>query len=438
MAKETYQPAQIAAPAATGGAGPQFEAKVGAFYVLPLLSGGEPRGLPGATVRSVAFQQRITEHPLDDVVIKAANRDGSPATLEIQVKRTLTFTASDTEFRDVVGQIWEAAQKPDFATSRYELAAATARTTTRIEQTCQEVLHWARELPDGATFATHIDRPSFASNDMRSFVEVFRTNLGLAGAPTDDETVWRLLRRFQILVFDFESAGSDYEHRARENLRGMLAADQADRANDLWPVLIDYVGASARAAGTTDRPAIATLLEQQHGVRLTPHAYLRPVYERLAEATEQALDEIDETVGGVRLARNTLIDGAYDVIHQHPTVLIQGRPGVGKSAVMKHLAVRLQAEGCILALRRGRIIPGGWAVMAHTIGWAGSQAELFNELGAGAERSCSSTTSTRSTIRANGLQSPICCRKPPGVRAGTSSQPAASKVMTGKSNFPRA
>jgi len=34
-AKETHQPAQIAAPAATGGAGPQFEAKVGAFYVLP-------------------------------------------------------------------------------------------------------------------------------------------------------------------------------------------------------------------------------------------------------------------------------------------------------------------------------------------------------------------------------------------------------------------
>ncbi|HZR89779.1 MAG TPA: AAA family ATPase [Bradyrhizobium sp.] len=334
-------------------------------------------------MRGVAFQQRGADHPLDDVVIKAVNPDGSPATLEIQVKRTLTFTASDTEFRDVVGQIWQAAQKPDFATSRYELAAAIARTTTRIEQACQEVLHWARQLPDGATFAAHINRPSFASNDMRSFVDVFRTDLGLAGAPTDDETAWRLLRRFQILVFDFESAGSDYEHRARENFRWILSPDQADRANDLWPVLIDHVGACARSAGATNRAAIVTLLQQQHGVRLTPHAYLRPVYERLAEAAEQALDEIDESVGGVRLARNTLIDEAYDVLHQHPVMLIQGRPGVGKSAVMKHLAVRLQTEGCVLALRRGRIISGGWLAMAHTIGWAGSQAELFNELGAG-------------------------------------------------------
>jgi hypothetical protein len=177
MAKEMYRPAQIAAPAATGNAGPQFEAKVGAFYVLPLLSGGEPRGLPGATVRSVAFQQRVAEHPLDDVVVKAVNRDGSPSTLEIQVKRTLTFTASDAEFRDVVGQIWNAAKKPDFETSRYELAAAIARTTTRIEHACQEALHWARQLPDGATFAARINRPTFASNEMRGFVDVFRANL---------------------------------------------------------------------------------------------------------------------------------------------------------------------------------------------------------------------------------------------------------------------
>jgi hypothetical protein len=193
----------------------------------------------------------------------------------------------------------------------------------------------------------------------------------------------RLLRRFQILVFDFESTGSDYEHRAREHLRWTLVPDQADRANDLWPVLIDCVGACARAAGAMDRATVVTTLEQQHGVRFTAHPYVRPVYERLTEAAEQALDEIDETVGRVRLARNSLIDEAYNVLHQHPVMLIQGRPGVGKSAIMKQIAERLRAEGCVLALRRGRIISGGWSVMAHTIGWVGSQAELFNELGAG-------------------------------------------------------
>jgi hypothetical protein len=178
---------QVAPPASTGNAGPQFENKVGAFYLLSLLVGSEPRGLPGATTRRVAFQQRGSGRPLDDVIIQATNADGSAATLEIQAKRTLTFTATDTEFKEVVAQIWAAAQKSEFGSSRYELAVAIARTSTRVEASCQEVLHWARQLPDGATFATHINLEGFSSKGMRDFVEVFRANLLAAGAPADDD-----------------------------------------------------------------------------------------------------------------------------------------------------------------------------------------------------------------------------------------------------------
>jgi hypothetical protein len=179
---------RTAPPAATGNAGPQFEASVGAFYLLSLLSEGEPRGLSGATTRTVEFQRRGSGHPLDDVIVKAANADGSAAVLEIQAKRTLMFTASDKEFRDVVSQMWDAAKTPEFETIRYELAVAIARTTTRVELACQSVLDWARQLPDAATFAAHIGRENFSSKDMRDFVKVFRANLALAGAPTDNET----------------------------------------------------------------------------------------------------------------------------------------------------------------------------------------------------------------------------------------------------------
>jgi hypothetical protein len=119
------------------------------------------------------LQQRGSDRPLDDITITATNADGSAAILEIQAKRSLTFTASDREFTDVVAEMWEAAQKPDFQTIRYELAVAIARTTTRVEHDCREVLHWARQLPDGATFSAHINREKFASKRMRDFVDVF-------------------------------------------------------------------------------------------------------------------------------------------------------------------------------------------------------------------------------------------------------------------------
>jgi len=89
---------------------------VGAFYLLSLLGGTEPRGLPGATVQTVAFQQYASGRPLDDVIIEATNADGSAAVLEIQAKRALTFTASEDEFGDVVKRMWASAQKPEFKT----------------------------------------------------------------------------------------------------------------------------------------------------------------------------------------------------------------------------------------------------------------------------------------------------------------------------------
>jgi hypothetical protein len=93
VSKERSNTAQVASPAATANAGPKFEAKTGAFYLLSLLANGEPRGLPGATIRSVRFQQRGSGRPLDDVTILATNADGSAAILEIQAKRT--FANSD-------------------------------------------------------------------------------------------------------------------------------------------------------------------------------------------------------------------------------------------------------------------------------------------------------------------------------------------------------
>jgi hypothetical protein len=375
--------ATATSPAGTGAAGSQFEAKVGAFYILAFLSGGEPRGLPGAVVKSVRLQQRASGYPLDDVIVRAKNADGTEATLEIQAKRTLTFTASDDQFNDVVSQVWDASQKSEFQTTRYEMAVALARTTTRIEQACQEVLHWARHLPDGVTFSAHINRNGFSSEGMRDFVRVFRDNLAKAGAPTDDETVWWLLSRLQILVFDFESPGSDYDHRARERCRLALAPEQASRAADLWPLLIDEAGAYARSGGVVERPAIIERLSRAHGFSFGDRADLRSVSARLAEAAELAIDEIKDDVGGVKLPRTKLVDQAHAGLETRRVLHIGGAPGCGKTVLLKQLVQLLMAEGRVIVLRNGRIIPGGWLSMSHSIGCAVSRNELFNELGCG-------------------------------------------------------
>jgi hypothetical protein len=153
----------VAPPSATGNAGASFEAKVGAFYLLALLTTGEPRGLPAAVARSVQFQGAADDRPFDDVIVKAMNADGSSAVLEVQAKRTMDFTATDPEFRDVVSRLWVASQLPEFRSIRYEMAVAIARTSTQIERPYQEVLHWARRHISADVFHRHLNLSGYAS-----------------------------------------------------------------------------------------------------------------------------------------------------------------------------------------------------------------------------------------------------------------------------------
>ena len=89
-------------PTSTGPAGSHFEAQVGASYLLALLAGGEPRGLPGTSIDRVELQRAAEGRALDDVIVHAHDARGANAILEIQVKREITFAPSDEVFGDVV------------------------------------------------------------------------------------------------------------------------------------------------------------------------------------------------------------------------------------------------------------------------------------------------------------------------------------------------
>ena len=383
MDNEPAHPPPAVSPAASGPAGAQFESKVGAFYLLDLLGSGEPRGLPGTAVRAVRFQQSAQGRPLDDVTIDAINADGSDAFLDIQAKRTINFTRGDVNFADVVRQLQSTSQKQQFETSRYEMAVAIARTSTRIERECQQALQWARRLSNGASFAAHMQRPGFASNGMREFVDAFRHHLAATGAATDDETVWGLLRRFQILVFDFEAPGSDYDHRARERGRTVLAIDQTSRSADLWSILTDEALSYDAVGGEADRATLVRDLGQKHGLRFVDKPELCLVHARLSEAADNAIADIRDSIGGARLSRAEAVEDAYQGLEQSRVVQISGAAGVGKSAILKALVEHQRGEGTVLVLAPGRIVGGGWLKMAAVIECPVGLNVLLNELGCG-------------------------------------------------------
>lgn len=371
--------ANASSPAASGPAGSHFEAQVGAAYLLALLTGSEPRGLPGTTIDSIKLQRAAEGHPLDDVIIHTHDGRGSPAVLEVQVKRTISFTPSDDVFQKVIEQIARASQLPDFWTSRHELAIATARTSRKIDGAYQDVLTWARQLGDAVTFFSRINRPGSANDDMRTFVATFRAHLQNSGVLSDDDSVWRLLRRLQILVFDFAAEGSASEDLARERAVRALHADDGARAGGLWSALIELALRTAASGGERKRGDLITELGRQ-GFRLAGERRYSTARAVLAEAARHALDDIADQIGGARLTRHELVTAIHAALDVGRYVEIRGDAGVGKSGLLKHFAEQTAMEAPVIVLSPIRTTPRGWMAMRDVIGFDGTARELLTDL----------------------------------------------------------
>lgn len=364
-------------PTSSGPAGSHFEAQVGASYLLALLTGAEPRGLPGMVIDSIELQRANEGRALDDVIVHTHDATGATAVLEIQVKREIRFSPGDDIFRDVVRQIATDTRRPDFWTSRYELAVATAKVSAKIAGPYQDVLTWARQLGSATTFVESINRAGSA--DKRTFVDTFRTRLQEAGAPHNDETVWGLLRRFQILVYDFTAPGSADESRARERAALALHVDDAQHAATFWTELVELALRAAASGGDRTR---AELLEDFRGraFRLAGERRHTSARRRLAEASENALADIDDSLAGAVLFRHERLTEIRAALATGRYVEIRGTSGVGKSGLLKHLARQVATESRIIVLSPERTTPRGWSHMRAVLDFDGTAPELLADL----------------------------------------------------------
>jgi hypothetical protein len=370
----------MTSPAATGPAGPHFEGQVGAYYLLALLAGAEARGLPGCIIERVCLQGATSGYSLDDVIVHAHELSGKVSTIEIQVKRHVSFAPSDEVFAAVMKQVASAVVQPGFWESRTELAVATAHHSAQIDGPYQDVLTWARELGDAASFHHRFNLSSVASESMRTFVSTFRSHLQANGAPADDQTVWGLLRRFHILVFDFTAPSSANEDLAKERTVRILPPGEEQRASEFWRLLVERSIAIAKSGGDRTREQLQS--EFADGFRFAPLRRHHQSLARLGEFSRQALEDIENRVAGVHLSRQKYVNQMWECLQKGRYIDIRGDAGVGKSGILRHFAEQLSSQSRIVVLSPDRTPLRGWAGMRQELDFHGNCRELLTELSA--------------------------------------------------------
>ena len=355
-------------PSSSGPAGPLFEGQVGAHYLLTMMAEADPRGMPGTLIERVELQRAGEGHPLDDIVVRGLTKNGHATLLEIQVKRTVTFSPSDAVFKDVVEQLACAVTTLDFSGEQHQFAVATERTSFKIAGPYQDVLRWAREVGSASVFMGRVERKNTSNDDMRTFVTTVRSHLEAAGCAFDDEIVWQVLRRFQILTFDYDAPGSQAEELALERARNLLEPSDASRAAALWKVLIETAIRVAASGGDLDRARLLSEISSIDSFRLAGARHNRAARETLAEAASLAAAELRRTIAGVSLARSARLDALRGAQDKGRYIEIRGGPGVGKSGLLGMLVDQVLAEGRAIVLSPERTPPGGWLAFKSTLG----------------------------------------------------------------------
>jgi hypothetical protein len=366
-------------PVGRGGAGTYIEGQLGAYYLLQMLAGSDARGLPNARIERVQLQGENEGYALDDLIVHGVSDKGT-AILEIQSKRTIRFSPKDPIFEGVREQIVRSnpAQKP---TDRHLLAVATQRTSYSISGPYQDVLEWAHRAQSGGQFFARLALQGVASEDMRSFAKAFRSNFVAHGVADEDEAIWTIIRRFMILEFDFESTAPEAKAHALTLARQVLAPEDAARAEALWSNLIEIVIETGKAGGSVTRQSLIERLTTR-GFHLAGNQNFELARAKLAEMSRHALMEIGTTVGGVNLPRLGALADLEKARDEHRFIEITGKPGVGKSWVLRHLAERIGREGHVIVLDPVGTPDGGWSALAQRLNIPGTAKNVLWDLAA--------------------------------------------------------
>jgi hypothetical protein len=96
----------------TGGEGFTYEDVIAAYFLAALLREEAALAQPGLVTR-VAVQQDRQREPMDDVIVDSDAADERNR-LSLQVKRSVTVSASNADFKKIVTKAVETRAKPEF------------------------------------------------------------------------------------------------------------------------------------------------------------------------------------------------------------------------------------------------------------------------------------------------------------------------------------
>lgn len=387
MTDDVQEPVGAASPYSTGGGGVRLEHRLGALWLVRLLTSKAVGVLGERPPESVAFQQSPAT-TVDDIVVTAAASDGvSSIRLEIAVRRAPRFIKSDAKTAKLVQALVRAdvhAERATHTSVERRLAVAAAGHRNDAHELSQ-LASVARGQPSAEGFFELVRTPGKyqASGRLTHILDLVTKAL----VEIDDDTIgspehrcWRLLRRLWVMQLALELPNDGGWTALIDDLKPFALGNSLEAAIELRGRIEQLAGEGAAQAAVLDA---ATLRQRLHG-HIVTDAHARPAgWARLAELDRQARATARRALAAgpteLVMPREECKAALKEAIATNDDLVVVGNSGVGKSALVmdairpEHLGVDRQA----LALQL-RQLPSTQAELLTSL--VDPPATLFGEL----------------------------------------------------------
>lgn len=343
---------RISSPASTGGAGTFFEQHVGAYWLALLLVRGIPPILHDCIVKEVHLQTEHLGWHTDDFLVVGETGSGDRRRLAGQVKRKLTVSAKNNEFKKAMQDFWKdfnGCQQFSLSTDRFALV--TLRGTNTLLEHFSGLLDCARVARDGAEFERLLTTPGLLNAKAVHYCREIQTIIGEEeGRSVCAARIWPLLRVLHVLSLDLNSATGQTEAMIMTLLAHTAAQeDPFNAAKTSWNALLREVGEAMPAARSFRRDDLPELLRQRHSPLGTTE---QRALHALSAHSALILDGIRSTIGrDIHLDRERLVLNVIQQLESTQVVMVSGPAGSGKSSIAKDVINVLSADHFAFSFR---------------------------------------------------------------------------------------
>jgi hypothetical protein len=315
----------IATRRSTAGTGFDFEDCVAAWLVLQALAG---RALPvHGHPQRLQMQTGSLLWDIDDILFTARGQAGDER-LAVSCKGNVQVSANGLpqSFAEQAWRLWNKADSP-FNRATDVMTLATQGTNAGFQGAWSDIKTIASGADPALATAQIAANPRY-----KRIVDALKS---AAGVIPGDADVLSLIRRVEVLPFDFQQAQSKDVREAIALARSLLVGGVTQRdAKRLWDDIVSRARETRLGSGTLDMAALRRWLRRQFTLKDLPDYELSWSRLRaLSAETESVIQTCLPSSAGIDLRSDC--NSLFTELDVRSCLAVYGESGTGKSALVK-------------------------------------------------------------------------------------------------------